>query len=51
MAVGLVGVAIRYMHTPNELLDLNDVELCARLMAGYCRLVTPETDFTPRLRK
>ncbi|AIE85707.1 M42 family metallopeptidase [Fimbriimonas ginsengisoli] len=49
MAVGIVGVALRYMHTPCELLSLTDVENCARLMAAYCRQVKPETDFTPRL--
>lgn len=49
MATGLLGVAIRYMHTPCELLSLTDVENCARLMAAYCRRVTPETDFTPRI--
>jgi putative aminopeptidase FrvX len=47
----MVGVPIRYMHTPGELLDLLDVERCARLMAAYCRLVTPDTDFTPRRRR
>lgn len=49
MAVGILGVALRYMHTPVELLSLTDVENCARLMAAYCRLVKPDTDFTPRL--
>ncbi|CAN5537465.1 M42 family metallopeptidase [soil metagenome] len=49
MAVGVVGVPIRYMHTPCELLSLGDVEHCAELMAGYCRLVKPDTDFTPRI--
>jgi putative aminopeptidase FrvX len=49
MAVGVVGVPIRYMHTPCELLSLKDVEDCARLMAAYCRLVKPDTDFTPRV--
>ncbi|MCW5938237.1 MAG: M42 family metallopeptidase [Fimbriimonadaceae bacterium] len=48
MATGLVGVPIRYMHTPCELLELRDVEDCARLMAGYCLRVRPDTDFTPR---
>ena len=48
MAVGLLGVALRYMHTPCEVLSLRDVEDCARLMAAYCRRLTPETDFTPR---
>jgi endoglucanase len=49
MATGLLGVPIRYMHTPSETLSLRDVEDCARLVAAYCRRITPETDFTPRL--
>jgi putative aminopeptidase FrvX len=47
MATGLVGVPLRYMHTPCEVLSLSDLERCARLVAGYCRLVTATTDFTP----
>jgi endoglucanase len=50
MAVGIMGVPLRYMHTPCELLSLTDVENCAKLMAAFCRSVTPETDFTPRVR-
>ena len=49
VATGLVGVPLRYMHTPSETLSLTDVENCARLVAAYCRRITPETDFTPRL--
>ncbi len=49
MAVGLLGVPLRYMHTPCELIQLDDVVNCARLMAGFCRQVKPDTDFTPRL--
>ena len=49
MAVGIVGVPLRYMHTPCELLSLVDVENCARLMAAYCRSVKADTDFTPRV--
>lgn len=48
MATGLVGIPLRYMHTPCEVLSLADVEQCARLMAAYCRRVKPDTDFTPR---
>jgi putative aminopeptidase FrvX len=48
MATGLLGVPLRYMHTPVEVLSLKDVEDCARLTAGYCRQVKPDTDFTPR---
>lgn len=49
MATGLLGVPLRYMHTPCEVLALKDVEDCARLMAAYCRQVKPDTNFTPRL--
>ena len=49
MAVGVVGVPLRYMHTPCELLSLTDVQDCARLMAAYCRSIKPDTDFTPRV--
>jgi endoglucanase len=51
MAVGILGVPLRYMHTPCELLSLSDIENCAKLMAAYCRRVEPNSDFTPRLRK
>ncbi|MBB2962651.1 M42 family metallopeptidase [Methylobacterium sp. R2-1] len=47
MAVGLVGIAIRYMHTPCELLSLTDLDQCIRLTSAYCRRVTRETDFSP----
>lgn len=48
MATGLIGVPVRYMHTPCETLSLSDIENCARLMAGYCRRVKPGTDFVPK---
>lgn len=48
MATGIIGVPLRYMHTPVELLCLPDVENCARIMAAYCRRVRAETDFRPR---
>jgi endoglucanase len=51
MAVGILGVPLRYMHTPCELLSLNDIENCAKLMAAYCRRVKPKSDFTPRLHR
>lgn len=49
MATGLLGIPLRYMHTPCEVVSLTDVENCARLMAAFCRRITPDTDFTPRL--
>jgi endoglucanase len=47
MATGLLGVPLRYMHTPCEVLSLKDVEDCARLVTAYCRRIRPDTDFTP----
>jgi endoglucanase len=47
VATGLVGVPLRYMHTPNEIMNLNDIENAAKLIAGFCERVTPETDFRP----
>jgi endoglucanase len=48
VATGLVGVPIRYMHTPSEVLSLTDLESCARLVAAYCRRIRPQTQFQPR---
>jgi endoglucanase len=47
VATGLLEIPLRYMHTPSEVVSLADVDACARLLAAYCRSVTPETDFTP----
>jgi endoglucanase len=48
IATGLVSVPNRYMHSPNEMVDLSDLEHAAQLLAGLARRVTPETDFVPR---
>jgi len=45
---GLVSVPNRYMHSPNEMVDLADLERAAKLLAGFARRITPKTDFTPR---
>jgi endoglucanase len=48
VATGLIGVPLRYMHTPNEVMDLDDIENAARLMAGFCERVSADMDWTPR---
>jgi endoglucanase len=48
VATGLVSVPNRYMHSPNEMVDLADLDRAARLLAAFARRVTPATDFTPR---
>lgn len=48
IATGLVSIPNRYMHSPNEMVSLRDLDAAASLLAETCRLVTPETDFTAR---
>lgn len=48
IATGLVSVPNRYMHSPNEMVDLVDLERAAQLLAAFTRRVTGKTDFTPR---
>lgn len=48
VATGLVSVPNRYMHSPNEMVSLDDLTAAARLLAAFTRRVTAESDFTPR---
>jgi len=48
IATGLVSVPLRYMHSPNEMVALEDVARTARLLAAFSRRVTSATDFIPR---
>ena len=48
VATALVSVPSRYMHSPNEMVSLEDVDRAAELLAATCRAITPETDFTAR---
>ncbi len=48
VATGLVSIPNRYMHSPNEMVSLDDVERAATLIADVCRSVTRATDFTVR---
>jgi putative aminopeptidase FrvX len=46
VATALVSIPNRYMHSPNELVSLDDVDKTATLLAEVCREVTAKTDFT-----
>src|SRR5438105_3532259 len=37
VATGLISVPIRYLHTPNELVSLDDVEAAVRLLVAFAR--------------
>lgn len=48
VATALVSIPNRYMHSPNEMVSLDDVHHAAELIAETCRKVTAKTDFTAR---
>ena len=45
---GLVSVPNRYMHSPNEMVSLSDLESTVRLLAAFVASLNGDTDFTPR---
>jgi endoglucanase len=47
VATGLVGIPNRYMHSPVEVVCLDDLDRAARLLADFCAAVTPQLDWTP----
>jgi len=42
-----VSVPLRYMHTPTEVLALQDIVDTARLLAAFVLRLEPGTDFRP----
>lgn len=44
----VVSVPNRYMHSPNEIVSLDDLDATIRLIAAFCERLTPDADFTPR---
>lgn len=44
----VISVPNRYMHSPNEVVSLEDVHNTARLIAAFVRGLDEKTDFTPR---
>jgi endoglucanase len=46
VATGLVSLATRYIHTPGEIVSLDDVEATVKLVAAFARRLEPGLDFT-----
>jgi endoglucanase len=42
---GVVSVPLRYMHSPVEMVQLDDVENTARLLAAFAQRLAPDVDF------
>ena len=47
-ATGIVGIPNRYMHSPVEMVSLDDLDAAADLIAELCVSLTEGCDFTPR---
>jgi endoglucanase len=45
---GLVSIPLRYMHSPVELVQLDDVTACARLIAAFALRLKQGTSFARR---
>lgn len=45
---GLISIPSRYMHSPNEMVAVEDLERAARLLAAFARRLAPGADFIPR---
>ena len=48
VATGIISIPNRYMHSPNEMIALEDVDHAVRLIAAFVRALSAETDFVPR---
>jgi len=46
VATGLISLATRYIHTPGEVVSLDDVEAAIRLVAAFAARLEPGLDFT-----
>jgi putative aminopeptidase FrvX len=33
------------MHSPNEVVDVEDIENCARVISAFIKTLSPETNF------
>jgi putative aminopeptidase FrvX len=47
VAAGLIGIPNRYMHSPVEIVSLQDMDRAAKLLAEFCLSVTAEMDWVP----
>ena len=47
MATALISIPNRYMHTPVEVISLDDIDKIADLMARYCESVEPDVSYIP----
>ncbi len=47
VATGLIGLPLRYMHNPCEMLQLSDLDNSVKLLVAFAESVTEEDDWRP----
>ena len=47
MATGLLGIPNRYMHTPSEVIDGDDLDAVINLLTGFLESILPEENWIP----
>lgn len=45
VATGIVAIPLRYMHTPSEVIDLQDLEHAIRLVVAFAQSLSKKDDF------
>ncbi|WP_438482284.1 M42 family metallopeptidase [Oleiharenicola lentus] len=45
VACGLISIPLRYMHTPSEVVDLEDVENCVKLFVAFAKSISKDESF------
>lgn len=48
VATAVVSVPNRYMHSPNEVVSLDDIDATIKLITAFCRGIRAEDEFIPR---
>lgn len=49
-ATGLISVPLRYMHTPTEVINLDDLEATVRLVVGFVLDLDKDSQFIPGMK-
>lgn len=47
VATGLLGIPNRYMHTPSEVIDCDDLDAAIQLLTGFLESIRPEETWIP----
>lgn len=47
VASALISIPSRYMHSPNEMVELNDIENTIKLIVAFVKSLENDTDFIP----